>query len=155
MFEAVLKVAIRDALDTAIRGGGDAVEQLAIVMERDLIALHTDRLAWLSERRGITNTALQLTVEAARTDPTALLDVLELTERLVDADTALRLWKMVQPGAAPAALRAAHAALRKYVEGGHTIEQLSEAGTAIYQLGDAAYRLLSAVDASSPVLEAP
>ncbi len=147
---AALDVAVRNALDGAIGGGEDAVALFAEALSTDLRALHADREAWLGERRNLLNTALKHTVEAAKTDPSALLQVIELTERVVAADDALRLWSRISPEAAPKALAVAHEKLRAYIESGHKKEALVEAGTAVYALGNATYQLVSALHATAP-----
>ncbi len=148
--KAALEAAIRNALDEAIAGGTEAIAALAPALERDVAALHADRRAWLGERRNVLNTALKHTVEAAKTDPAALLQVIELTERVVAADDALRLWSAVRPEAAPRALLVAHGKLKVYAEGGHKEEALVDAATAVYALGNATYQLVDALRLTDP-----
>ena len=151
VLEAALDVAIRKALDRAITGGEEAIDGLCGAMARDLTALHADRKAWLSARRNALNTALLQAVEVAKTDATALLDVIELTERVVAAQDRLTLWSAVNPSEAPDALKTAHAKLREYARGGHKTEALTAVGTAVYALGNAAYTLVDAILATAPM----
>jgi hypothetical protein len=152
ILEVILKVAIQDALDTAIVAGEEPIKKLAKAIELDLTALHKDRQAWLSERKIVFKTALQHTVAAAREDPGHLLGVIELTERVDAADKALKLWNAVSPASVAKALVAAHDKLRVYAQGGHKKEALSEAVTAIYALGEAAYQLVNALVGLDPAL---
>jgi len=150
VLKAVLATAIRQALDDAILGGEVAIGVFAEAMEKDLIALHQDRKAYLSGRRSMLQIALQQTVERAKDDPGYNLAVIELTERVVAADDALRLWSVLTPEAAPRALAKAHEKLREYAEGGHKKELLTEAGTAVYELAEATYQLVDTLLATAP-----
>lgn len=153
--DAVLEVAIRGAMDKAILGGEDAIKAYGEALERDLRALHADRKAWLGRRRGLLMTALKQTVVAARTDPTALVDVLVLTERVVEADDALRLWSALSPETIATSMVSAHQRLLEYARAGHKKELLTEASHEVIAFGEAVWAFHLALEATSSTGLAP